>query len=330
MSQRRGGAKGSTKPAVEVSSEEMVPFSESLDQATSSSLHIDRESMEPSLQQQQTNNDNEPSNGSTNNTTVLPSGNATSALSMDARFHAENEQLKIKAWKEGPFATGFVPATWDEEYASYRSDVRGQCMKIVDNDNTTPCGCCSALVCAMLGAGRVGNMAVLRSSTEWVEEVGDEIGESTTKRVTRPRLDCLVGPYWPMLMFVTYPLILGKSMLWNVSISHCSFLAGSILTAAAPSEIQHLGVSGLTLITVIPHKHPLLGLVWAILTVGLISALALTAFRDPGILPRYHNLPPQEGENTSWRWNERAHTYRPRNSWYDPDTAVVVEEFDHT
>ena len=91
---------------------------------------------------------------------------------------------------------------------------------------------------------------------------------------------------------------------------------------------HRVGVSGMTLITVIPNKHPLLGMVWAVLTIGLISALALTAFRDPGILPRYHNPPPQE--ESGWRWNERAHTYRPRSAWYDPDTAVVVEEFDHT
>jgi hypothetical protein len=203
MSQRRGGAKGSTKPAVEVSNEEMIPFSESLDSATSSSLHMDRESMQPL---QQPSIPTAPTSGST--ATTVPAGNATS---LDARFDAEHQQLKLKAWKEGHFATGLVPATWEEEYASYRTDMRAQCMKMVDNDNPTPCGCCSALVCSMLGAGRVGNMAVLRQSTEWVEEVvEDDNGEATTKRVTRPRLDFVAGPYWPMLMFVTYPLILGK------------------------------------------------------------------------------------------------------------------------
>jgi hypothetical protein len=49
MSQRRGVSKGSNKAAVEVSSEEMLPFSEALDaEATSTALHIiDRESIEP-------------------------------------------------------------------------------------------------------------------------------------------------------------------------------------------------------------------------------------------------------------------------------------------
>ena len=38
-------------------------------------------------------------------------------------------------------------------------------------------------------------MAVLKQSTEWVEEVEqDEEGEETVRRFTRPRLDIVVGP----------------------------------------------------------------------------------------------------------------------------------------
>jgi len=269
----------------------LVPFSEVLDQP-SASLTMDRESMEP-LQV-----DSAPSSGNQGAgiTTTVAAGN--DPVSLDARFDAESQQLKIKAWREGPFATGFVPATWEEEYANYRRDMKGECMKMVDNDSNMPCGCCSAIVCSMIGAGRVGNMAVLKQSTEWVEEVvEDDTGETKTKRFTRPKLVFVAGPYWPMLLLVTYPLI--------------------------------LGVSGVTLVTVIPNKHPMIGLAWGVLTIGLISALALTAFRDPGILPRYENPPPQ-ADDSGWRWNERAHSYRPRNAWYDPDTAVIVEEFDHT
>ena len=101
-----------------------------------------------------------------------------------------------------------------------------------------------------------------------------------------------------MLMFVTYPLI--------------------------------FGVSSVTLFTVIPKAHPAVALVWTILTIGLIVALGLTAFRDPGILPRYDSPPPDSEGGQLWRWNDRAHTFRPKGAWYDPDTAVVVEEFDHT
>lgn len=90
-----------------------------------------------------------------------------------------------------------------------------------------------------------------------------------------------------------------------------------------------LGVSIVTLVTVIPKTNPLVALAWTVCTLGLIFALAMTAFRDPGILPR-HSEPPPNQEANQWRWNDRALSYRPRGSWYDPDTAVIVEGFDHT
>jgi hypothetical protein len=159
------------------------------------------------------------------------------------------------------------------------------------------CLCCSALACAK--AGRVGNMVVLRSSTEWVEEVEEgEGGEEKVRRYMRPRLDCVVGPYWPMMAFVTYPLI--------------------------------LGVSGWTLFTkIVPGRVSwLMSLGWAAATVGLITALAFTACCDPGIQYKHKKPPPQQ-EN-QWRWTDRAHSYRSRNSFYDVDTGVIVEGFDHT
>ena len=146
----------------------------------------------------------------------------------------------------------------------------------------------------MINAGRVGNMAVLRQSQEWVEaQEEDENGDLKTSRYTRPRLDCVVGPYWPMLVLVTYPLI--------------------------------LGVSIATLINGIPGKPAIVVLVWASCTLGLIYSLALTAFRDPGILPRRLDAP-----DGSWRWSDRAHSYRPPGAWFDPDTGMIVEDFDHT
>lgn len=213
MSQRRGGNKG--KPVVEVSNEEMVPFSESLD-LPSSGLNIDRESMEPLTVT------SAPNSGSKIGSATVESGNAPS---LDARFDADSQELKLQAWKEGHFATGYVPATWEEECTNYRKDTKRECMRMVDNHNATPCGCCSAMFCSMVGAGRVGNMAVLKQSTEWVDEiVEDENGETTSKRVARPRLEIVVGPYWPMLMFVTYPLILGKEIVSRIEIQFCNFV----------------------------------------------------------------------------------------------------------
>ena len=222
-----------------------------------------------------------------NNKTV-DSGAATttttdeSALSVEDRYRAEQLSAKRKHWMESPFAVGMVEPTWADEVAQ----------------NPNSAMCCPAYICSKLGAGRVGNMAVLRQTTEWVEqvEIDQETGQEKKQRFTRPRLVCVFGPFWPMLLLITYPLIFGVS-LW-------------------------------TLFHAIPGKPLLLQVVWGTLTVSLILALAFTSFRDPGILYRVQQPPPQE-EN-QWRWNDQAQTYRPRNAFYDTDCGVVVEEFDHT
>ena len=96
-----------------------------------------------------------------------------------------------------------------------------------------------------------------------------------------------------MLLFVTYPLILG--------VSGWAFYAA-----------------------ILPNKKPWFIVVgWLAITFGLIFALAFTGCRDPGILYR-HSQPPPQHEN-SWRWSEQAQSYRPRNAHYDLDTAVVVQ-----
>ena len=89
-----------------------------------------------------------------------------------------------------------------------------------------------------------------------------------------------------------------------------------------------LGVSGLTLVTAIPGKNILIQLFWGACTLGLIYSLTMTAFRDPGILPRY--LKPPATQDNGWRWSDRAYSYKPRGAFFDPDTAVIVEHFDHT
>jgi palmitoyltransferase ZDHHC9/14/18 len=100
------------------------------------------------------------------------------------------------------------------------------------------------------------------------------------------------------LIFVTYPLIFGVSG-WAFTV------------AILPGK-----------------KHPMLVLGWLVITLALIVALSLTGCRDPGIMYR-HPRPPPQNEN-QWRWNDQAQTFRPRLAYYDSDTAVMVEEFDHT
>ena len=221
------------------------------------------------------------------------------AVSAEERYQTEKHHLRLKHWRDSPFAAGLTEPTWmaERQRPSEKSQAYG------DNElepDTTGCLCISAQVCPLFGASRVGNMVVLRQSHEWVEEVtvDEETGERTSQRYSRPTLKIVMGPYWPMMMFVTYPLIFGVSG-WA--------FRDAILPGTKPAVIV---------------------LVWFICTIGLITALAFTACGDPGILYR-HREPPPQGENT-WRWTDQAQTYRPRGSFYDVDTAVVVEGFDHT
>lgn len=308
MSQRRGGsAKESGGGAVHV--EEVMPFSKVLEGPAPNGIAggMDRESNDVLASQAAPNLSAAvaaaaTATATTTTTTTTLSNDALQATSIDTRYRIETEQIRTKQWQDSYFARGRTLGTWEAEYAQLKDNGwRGECNRMINSKDHTslPCGCCSAILCSALGAGRVGNMAVFKQSTVWVtEEVPDlENGGTKTERFTRPQLDFVAGPYWPMLCMVTYPLI--------------------------------LGVSGVVLVTVIPRATIWLGLLWAICTIGLIVALAMTAFRDPGILPRYSTPPPNQEEH-QWRWNDRALTYRPRGAWYDPDTGVIVEGFDHT
>lgn len=204
----------------------------------------------------------------------------------------DRHNRRVKKWKDSPFAIGLTEPTWMEERSRERYS------RSLPPDDTG-CLCMSAQVCPLFGAARLGNMAVLKASQEWVEEVelDEETGQPTVRRYARPRIDVVVGPYWPMLCCVTYPLIFGVSgwTLWS-------------------GFIQRPG-----------GTHPLLIFVWTVLTLGLIASLTLTAFRDPGIMHRNRNQ-----QDVTWRWSDQADSYRPRHAWFDADTAVIVEGFDHT
>lgn len=202
-------------------------------------------------------------------------------------------QRRIKLWKESPFAIGLTEPTWVDERYRERYDSRYN--DIMPDESG--CLCMSANICPLFGATRVGNMAVLKSSQEWVEEteIDEETKEPTIRRYTRPKLDIVVGPYWPMLCCVTYPLILG--------VSGWTFISGIVR----------------------PGTSIVLQFVWTVCTGTLIVALALTAFRDPGILYRQ-----RKQKDSTWRWSDQADTYRPRHAWFDMDTGVVIEGFDHT
>ena len=259
MPQRRAAARSDSK-------DEIVPFSQSLGPVEKHKLTtLDNPSMEDDL----------------------------APLSIEDRYETERTNAKLNHWKEHAFAVGAVGVSWEEECRTDRACCEQCCSEEVD---ANCCICCSGYFCK--SAGRVGNMVVLKQSMEWVEhvEVDEETGSETVRKYQRPRLDCVVGPFWPMLMCVTYPLILGVS-LW-------------------------------TALVAMPGKPFSIQAVWGTLTLALIYALAKTACTDPGILYR-HAAPPPQDEN-SWRWSDQGQTYRPRGAYYDTDCAVVVEEFDHT
>ena len=110
--------------------------------------------------------------------------------------------------------------------------------------------------------------------------------------IDRPKLYCVLGPYWPFLLIVTLPLIIGIS----------AFVAVSRL----------------------PNCSTPIRIVWAVSSGLMVLSLFFTACMDPGILLR-HSTAPDE----SWVWSDQALSYRPRNALYDPECAVVLEHFDH-
>ena len=268
--------------------------------------------------------------------------------SLAAKYRQEKQLSKVRHWKEGQYAAGLVEPTWSDELERYNREGRSGCCcccpasaeldQMFREEIDPGCGCIylSAVVCSRLGAERIGNMAVLKSKYVMVEVDDDMEGEDEefinddeealqlgsdeskrkqTRRMMRKReIQFVVGPFWPMLLGITYPLI--------------------------------FGVSGLTLFVGLPYRVWYVKVVWTVLTVALIWSLFNTGFRDPGILTR-HKDPPENDEEEGdtpkrrigfrwgteggpWRWSEQSQSYRPRNSSYDPDCAVVVEEFDHT
>jgi hypothetical protein len=155
------------------------------------------------------------------------------------------------------------------------------------------CGCLymSGIICGRLGFGRIGNMVILKERV--VYETNGK-GEKVPKRV----LDCIVGPYWPMLVFVTCPLVLGVSY-WTAKRA-----------------------------IFVPGVHPWVVCTWIVLTVGLCLALFWVSCSDPGILPKHHVVPSfldggsSEGgrggassSSLNWRWNDHVQSYVPRGAF---------------
>eukprot|EP00560_Eucampia_antarctica_P005699 CAMPEP_0197835250 /NCGR_PEP_ID=MMETSP1437-20131217/25202_1 /TAXON_ID=49252 ORGANISM="Eucampia antarctica, Strain CCMP1452" /NCGR_SAMPLE_ID=MMETSP1437 /ASSEMBLY_ACC=CAM_ASM_001096 /LENGTH=332 /DNA_ID=CAMNT_0043440529 /DNA_START=27 /DNA_END=1025 /DNA_ORIENTATION=+ len=239
------------------------------------------------------------------------------SLSIDQRYGLERQTAKVRHWRDNPYAAGLVEVTWTDELTRNshhdEDETNGpnrECCSDAASESIDPtCGCliASGYVCSKIGAGRVGNMAILK------ERIVLEEGEKGAQ-IRKRKIDLIVGPYWPMMLCITYPLILGFSL--------------------------YTGVSA------IPRASMIVTFIWLLCTAALCFSLFSVACRDPGILSRFDKPPTEEeilklgygakklirGSNASqdWRWNDQAQTYSPRAASYDPDCAVVIEEFDHT
>lgn len=214
---------------------------------------------------------------------------------------ASKKVSSVNHWRNHPYAVGLVHPTWTDELMrqqtqgaeGYDSDIeangpnRNCCEDSMENDMDPTCGCLafSGFVCGRMGFGRIGNMIIIK------ENVVDDKRE----------IQYILGPYWPMLCFVTYPLILGVS-----------YWTATSVVFVRQSHLELWMVLG-----------------WTALTMGLCFSLFQVSFRDPGILRKHSSIP--EGQTSAhWRWMDRVQSYVPRGAMYDPDCAVVVEQFDHT
>ena len=128
---------------------------------------------------------------------------------------------------------------------------------------------------------RVGNMIIIHE---------------TKDRNGRRQLNCVFGPCWPFMCFVTLSLIIGLSTM--VTVSTWNYTSTNI-------KVLFISTEMLTLI-----------------------ALLCTSFRDPGILPRHQRRPIGVARH-SWRYSDQGQTYRPRGALYSEDAECILEGFDH-
>jgi len=261
----------------------------------------------PTFQQQE---DTSPTNTTEQNKTSEEENGANENDENDdnsAPFDADGavgnaRERKVKHWKDSDFAVGCVNVTWKDDRPKWWCDSSSS-GNGNDHDDTRVINhsyTFSSIVCGCLGAGRVGNMAILAQSTEDFEEevVDSESGQVTINHKTRPKLLWVVGPYWTVNIFITFPLIFGVS--------------GWIC-------YQRVAESSLVVI-----------ITWSIGTFLMTFSLCMISCRNPGILRRHSQMPTTTEGEEDWRWNDQARTYRPPSSRFDTECQVVVEGFDHT
>jgi DHHC palmitoyltransferase len=213
----------------------------------------------------------------------------------------EDDSEMVRKWKASPFAIGLTNATWaDDDLGCVKT-----CWSCCNGSKRTHVYC-TACICRHFGCvGRVGNMIVLRQTMEDVAvDVNAEDGNVTRRTIRRPRLRCVVGPYWMITFFVVVPFFTVLS-LW---------VARRLFTSSDDDQEQ-------------PHLAVVL--VWIFFTAGLFFSLFQVACSDPGIQYRYANRPDSIEGGDEWIWNDQALSYRPQHAKFDPDVQCIVKHFDH-
>lgn len=303
------------------------------------------------------NNNNYDTNNSNDNMGIVQGENSSSRIyssNINNNSNSNNtdndQQLRMRHWKESPFAVGLTPATWADE-RKQRLSRRRKWGSWCNSPTAWTAVCCPQSV------GRVGNMVVLVQRMETIttttpsaaailpvaERSDDTNNETspqpqqsatntntstTTTTITRPRLVCVMGPYWMVWLCLTLPLVTGVSALTAITRLLPQLQRNDDDDDANPQQQQLLS----------PTTVLILSIAWLVCTAILYLSLCLVACTDPGILYRTPHPPPTPSTTAAddnidkevWLWNDQALTFRPSSAKYDPECAVVIEQFDHT
>jgi hypothetical protein len=190
------------------------------------------------------------------------------------------------------------------------------------------CTACSNVLCSPFG--RVGNMVVLKETRL---PNGDR------------RLDYVIGPYWPVTVFVTYPLIFG------ISGESSGTEGGWAYGSTGVREYGSTGVREQLLFDaqppppppfpppppppplppgsigtmILPLHHWAFTVVFVVLVLQVVVSLFRTATSDPGILKRTREKP----ADSNWVYSDITLTYRPVGAIYCSDCNCTVLQYDH-
>lgn len=214
------------------------------------------------------------------------------------------QEAYLRAWKDNDFAVGYTKPKWSDEQMNCHKFCLACCNPSKPH---LPYMYCTSFLCGCFHAGRVGNMVVLKQRLVEFDDddvdvednvnVDEEVAPNRP-RSRRPKLICLVGPYFAITMAVTIPFLSGLTAytvykgIWNRNLRWATILG------------------------------------WALVTFLMFYSLIKTSCSDPGILYRRRTMPQNQDEE--WRWNDQALSYRPITSKFDSEVQAIVEEFDHT